>query len=131
MVCDDAFIGSLKFLIYLAQSCLVILYSVPFCFYLLLSDHFLLLTQIVSLTFVRLPWCLLFVCLFVCLFIIQLKNFSLIWRRHHYQWRAANFDLCSAHMAIKQWGFFSVPHLLWNIMTIFKYLWHSLMLLSI
>ena len=22
------------------------------------------------------------------------ENFSLIWRRHHYQWRASNFDLC-------------------------------------
>ena len=45
--------------------------------------------------------------LFVCL------KFWLIWRRHHYQWRAANFDLCSALMAIEQWVFFSVPHLLW------------------
>ena len=27
-----------------------------------------------------------------------------------------NFDLCSAlmHMAIEQWGFISVPHLLWH-----------------
>ena len=32
---------------------------------------------------------------------------------HHYRWRAANSDLCSACMAIEQWGFFSVPHLLW------------------
>ena len=57
----------------------------------------------------------LFVCLFVCLFFeffVALKNVSLIWRRHHCRWRAANFDLCSAHMAIEQWGFFSVPHLL-------------------
>ena len=30
------------------------------------------------------------------------------------RWRAANFDLCSALMAIEQWGFFSVPHLLWH-----------------
>ena len=51
-------------------------------------------------------------CLFVCLwFIVPLENFSLIWRRPHYRWRAANFDLCSALMAIEQWGFFSVPHL--------------------
>ena len=28
--------------------------------------------------------------------------------------RAANFDLCSALMAIEQWGFFSMPHLLWH-----------------
>ena len=60
-------------------------------------------------------WLWLFVCLFVCLFvaIVPLLNFSLIWRRHHYRWRAANFDLCSAIMAIEQWEFFSVPHLLW------------------
>ena len=52
---------------------------------------------------------------FVCLkLFVQLENFSLIWRRHHCWWRAANFDLCSALMAIEQWGFFSVPHLLWH-----------------
>ena len=54
-------------------------------------------------------------CLFLCLgFFVPLENFSLIWRRHHYRWKAANFDLCSALMAIEQWGFFSVPHLLWH-----------------
>ena len=36
----------------------------------------------------------------VCL-IVPLENFSLIWRRYHYRWRAANFDLCSALMAIE------------------------------
>ena len=61
----------------------------------------------------------LFVCLFICLFVclsvfIPLENFSLICRRHHYQWRAANFDLCLAFMTIEQWGFFSVPHVLWH-----------------
>ena len=31
---------------------------------------------------------------FVCLwFFIPLENFSFIWRRHHYWWRATNFDL--------------------------------------
>ena len=30
--------------------------------------------------------------LFVCVeFFVPLENFSLIWRRHHYRWRAANF----------------------------------------
>ena len=54
-------------------------------------------------------------CLFVCLlFFVPLENFSLIWRSHHCRWRAANFDLCSALMAIEQWGFFSVPYLLWH-----------------
>ena len=54
--------------------------------------------------------------LFVCLFrgIVPLENFSLIWRCHHYWWRAANFDLCSTRTAIEQWGFFSVSHLLWH-----------------
>ena len=56
-----------------------------------------------------------FVCLFVCLgFIVSLENFSLIRRRHHYQWRPANFYLCSALKAIELWGFFCVPHLLWH-----------------
>ena len=53
--------------------------------------------------------------LFVCLgFIVPLEIFSLIWRRHHYRWRAANLDPWSAFMAIEQWRFFSVPHLLWH-----------------
>ena len=38
----------------------------------------------------------------------------LIWRCHHDLWRAANFELCSALMAIKLWGFLSVPHLQWH-----------------
>ena len=53
------------------------------------------------------------ICLFVLIF-VQLENFSLIWRRHHYRWRAANFDLCSALMAIEQSVFFSGPQLLWH-----------------
>ena len=32
----------------------------------------------------------------------------------HYRWRSANFDLCSALVAIGHSGFFSVPHLLWH-----------------
>ena len=53
-------------------------------------------------------------CLFVCLvFFVPLENFSLIERRHHDRWRAANFDIRSALMVTEQWGFFSVPHLLW------------------
>ena len=55
------------------------------------------------------------VCLFVLYgFYVQLENFSLIWRRHHYWWKVDNFDLCSALMAIEQWGFFSVPDLQWH-----------------
>ena len=45
---------------------------------------------------------------------VPLEYFLLIWRRRHCRWRTANFDLCSALMAIVQWGFFSVPHLLWH-----------------
>ena len=51
--------------------------------------------------------------LFVCFGVfIPLENFSFIWRRHQYQWRAANNNLRSALMTIKQWGLFGVPHLL-------------------
>ena len=57
----------------------------------------------------------LFVCLFVCFgFIVPLDNFPLIRRRHHCRWKAANFDLWSAFIAFDQWGFFSVPNLLWH-----------------
>ena len=52
-------------------------------------------------------------------FIFPLENFSLIWRRHHYLWRAANFNLCSALIAIEQWEFFSVPHLLWHVASVY------------
>ena len=39
-------------------------------------------------------------------------------------WRDANFDLCSALMAIEQWGFFSVPHLLWHRALVYNgHLW--------
>ena len=30
-----------------------------------------------------------------------------IWRRHHYRWRAANFDLCSVLMDIEQYHAYS------------------------
>ena len=46
-------------------------------------------------------------------FIVPIENFSFIWTRHQYRWSAAYFDLYSAFMAMEQWGFFSVPHLLW------------------
>ena len=67
--------------------------------------------------------------LFVCLeFSVPIENVSLIWRRHHCRWRAANFDLCSALMAIEQWGFFSVSHILWHGASVYNChpedLWH-------
>ena len=63
-----------------------------------------------------LAWIWLFVSLFVCLgFIVLFENFTLIWRRPHYRWKVANFDLSSALIAIEQLGFLnSVPHLLWH-----------------
>ena len=65
------------------------------------------------------------VCMFVYLeFINPPKNFSLIWRRHRCRWRAANYDLCSALMAIEQWGFFNVPHPLRHRPTVYNgHLW--------
>ena len=48
------------------------------------------------------------------------REFSLFWRRHHCGWRATNFDLCSALVAIEQLGFFSVPHLLWHRASVFN-----------
>ena len=54
--------------------------------------------------------CMTFCFVYFLEFIFPLDNFSLIWRRHHCRWRAANFDLSSALMTIEQWGFFNVPH---------------------
>ena len=53
-------------------------------------------------------------------FFVPLENFSLIWGRHHFRWKAANFDLCSALMAIEQWWFFSVSHLLWHRASVYN-----------
>ena len=69
-------------------------------------------------------------------FYVPFENFSIIWRRHHYRWRASYFDLYSALMVIEQWGFLSVPHLLWHagypfIMVISEDPWHSHLLRSV
>ena len=59
-------------------------------------------------------------------FVVPFKNFSLIWRCHHYRWKAANFDLIvfSALIANDQWGFFSVPRLLWHGTSVYNgHLW--------
>ena len=48
----------------------------------------------------------------LCGVYFPLENVSLLWRRHHCPWRAVNFDLCSALMAIEQWGLFNLPQLL-------------------
>ena len=47
--------------------------------------------------------CFLFVCLFVLGFIVPIEKFSLIWRK------AANFDLCSAIMAMVHEGSLACP----------------------
>ena len=44
----------------------------------------------------------------------------------------SNFDLCSVLMAIEQWGFYSVPHLLWHGASVYMVIsedpWHSYLL---
>ena len=52
--------------------------------------------------------------------IVPLENFSLVWRRQHYRWRAANFGPCSALMTIELWRFFSMPHLLWRRASVYN-----------
>ena len=60
-------------------------------------------------------WSILKYFMFVYLgFIVQLDNFSLIWRNNHNWWKAAHFDLCSGHMIIEHGGFFNLPHLMWH-----------------
>ena len=64
-------------------------------------------------------------------FVVPFKNFSLIWRCHHYRWKTANFNLIvfSALIAIEQWGFFSVPRLLWHGTSVYNgHLWGPLTL---
>ena len=73
------------------QMLIVLVYDISF-----LAKNFMPASQILFL------WC----------FSTHSRNFSFIWRCHHYRWRSAKFDLCSTLMAIEQWGFFSVPHLL-------------------
>ena len=51
-------------------------------------------------------------------FFVTLEKCFLIWRRHHFNWSVTNFNLYSVLMAIKQWGFFIVPHILWHGSTI-------------
>jgi hypothetical protein len=58
--------------------------------------------------------------LFSCsMFYVLLKNFSLIWRRHHGWWWAAHLGLCSALRAFEQGGIFIVPHFLWHGTSVF------------
>ena len=52
-------------------------------------------------------------------FYVLFENSPITWRRHHYRWRAANFNLCSSLMAIEQWGLLSVQNVL------YMWLWTS------
>ena len=63
----------------------------------------------------------------ICLaFIVPLEKFSLLSRHYHYR---------SVLMAIEQWGFFILPHILWHrasvIMSICENPWHSHLLPSV
>jgi hypothetical protein len=52
-------------------------------------------------------------------FYVPLKNFSLIWGRHHCWWRAAKFrPMLGAH-GLWAGGIFIVPHLLWHGTSVF------------
>ena len=77
-------------------------------------------------------------CLFVCLFGVYCPTWEFFTHmEHHCRWRAANFDLCSALMAIEQWanfdlhvcltlmaieqgGFFNLPQLLRHLPTLYN-----------
>ena len=59
-------------------------------------------------------------CFSVCWFWVFSSNSGNIWRRHHYRRRAGNFNLSSSLMAIEQWGFFSMPHLLWHGVSVYN-----------
>ena len=49
-----------------------------------------------------------------------IRDFSLILSLHQYRWRASDFYLYSALMSIEQWGFFCIPHLLWNVTSVYN-----------
>ena len=55
-------------------------------------------------------------CLFVCLFWVvrPTREFCTHLESSLVPVKGCIYELCSAFMAIEQWGFFSVPHLLWH-----------------
>ena len=60
---------------------------------------------------------------------IIIDNFSLIWRRHHYQWRAAPMLGNHGHWAVRV---HSVPHLLWHGASVYTgHIWGSVSLTPI
>jgi hypothetical protein len=53
-------------------------------------------------------------------FYVPLKNISLVWRRHHYRWRASKFGpLLAVLKSFEQRGIFIVPHLLCHWASVF------------
>jgi hypothetical protein len=61
------------------------------------------------------------------LYYVSVKNFSLVWRRHHCSWRAAEFTpMFSAQGLWAGRMFFTVPHLLWHGALVFLVLFESL-----
>jgi hypothetical protein len=54
------------------------------------------------------------------LFYVPLKNFSLIWRRHYYQWRAQNLrPMLGAQGLWAGRDLYIMPHLLWHRASVF------------
>ena len=61
--------------------------------------------------------------IFFCLFVWSFSSHSRFFTHmesHHYRWRAPNFDLCSAPMAIEQWQvnikIWQVDIIIWQVM---------------
>ena len=76
----------------------------------------------------------------VCLFWGFFVNFenckcSLTRRRQKYRWRDANLNIYSALVAIEQWGFIRMPHLLWYLISVYMVIsedpWHPHLLPSV
>ena len=67
--------------------------------------------------------------MFVCLIGVYrpTRDFSLTWRRLHCRWRAANFDLCSALLAIERCH----THCDTGLLVISEDPWHSHLLPSV
>ena len=78
-------------------------------------------------------WCDILDCAIVWFFFVQLEKFSLIWRRHHYRWRAA---YARHSLPLSSGIFFSACHTYYDtehpfIMVIFEDQWHSQLLSSV
>jgi hypothetical protein len=52
-------------------------------------------------------------------FYVPLKNFSLIWKRHHCRWMAAKCRPMLGAQGLSAGGIFIVPHLMWHRTSVF------------